>query len=126
MKRYGPSTQQLVLELFVRAIGRSRAFYERLGFAPVEDKGDFVALAWEGHLLFLDERSDLPEQPRVPQANLRIMVPDVERYWAMLQELHTPMLTPIADRDYGIRDFTALDPDGFGVRVGTWLPGNTT
>jgi hypothetical protein len=27
----------------------------------------------------------------------------------------------IDDRDYGLRDFTLADPDGFGVRFGTWL-----
>jgi hypothetical protein len=29
------------------------------------------------------------------------------------------VLAPIADRDYGLRDFTIADPDGFGVRFGT-------
>jgi hypothetical protein len=29
------------------------------------------------------------------------------------------VLAPIADREYGLRDFTIADPDGFGVRFGT-------
>ena len=38
------------------------------------------------------------------------------------QELAAPVISPIADREYGI-----LDPDGFGLRFGTWLtaPGAT-
>jgi hypothetical protein len=29
------------------------------------------------------------------------------------------VLAPIADRDYGLRDFTIADPDGFGIRFAT-------
>ena len=35
-----------------------------------------------------------------------------------------PVLAPIADREYGLRDFTILDPDGFGVRFGARLGGD--
>jgi hypothetical protein len=28
----------------------------------------------------------------------------------------------VADRDYGLRDFTVLDPDGFGLRFASRLP----
>lgn len=118
-----PPTEHLALELFVRDIVRSRTFYERLGFVAVEDKGEFVALAWEEHQLFLDKRRDLPSMPAFPQANVRIMVPDVDRCWALLRELGAPVLTPIADRDYGLRDCTAADPDGFGVRFSSRLAG---
>lgn len=44
------------------------------------------------------------------------MVRDVESYWNLAGELGARMLVPLADRDYGLRDFTIADPDGFGVR----------
>jgi len=121
MARYVEPTSQLVVEVFVRDMARSRAFYERLGFRLVEDKGDFLGFAWEDHLFFLDERPDLPPPTAFPQANVRIMVPNVDDYWRLATELNAPVVTPIADRDYGIRDFTIADPDGFGLRFGTWL-----
>lgn len=121
MDTYVPSTQQLVLELFVRDIRRSEAFYRGLGFAVIEDKGTFIALTWEGHQLFLDERSDLPEPPTLPRANVRIMVARVDEYWSRARQLGATVFAPIADRDYGLRDFTVLDPDGFGVRFGSLL-----
>jgi hypothetical protein len=31
------------------------------------------------------------------------------------------VLAPIGDRDYGLRDFTILDPDGFGQRFASLL-----
>lgn len=121
VRPYAPSTDQLVVEVFARDIRASRRFYERLGFKLLEDRGDFVELAWEGHKLFLDAR---PEQPPVglqPQANIRIMVPDVDRYWEIARELGATVIAPIEDRGYGLRDFTILDPDGFGLRFGSWL-----
>jgi catechol 2,3-dioxygenase-like lactoylglutathione lyase family enzyme len=119
MSAYVDPVAQLVVEIFVRDMARSRDFYEKLGFAVVEDRGTFVELVWEGCFLYLDERPDLPAPSSHPQANVRVMVPDVDRYWATVQAMGATVLAPIADRDYGLRDFTALDPDGFGVRFGT-------
>jgi hypothetical protein len=39
----------------------------------------------------------------------------VRKRWALV-------LAPIANRDYGLRDFTILDLDGFGVRFASRLP----
>ncbi len=118
---YVDATHQLVTEIFVRDITRSKDFYTRLGFKLQEDKGSFVALTWEGHELYLDERKDMPTHPDFPQANMRIMVPNVDNYWKLAKEMGAKVLSPIEDRRYGLRDFTILDPDGFGVRIGTRL-----
>ena len=123
MSPYVDPTEQLVVEIFVRDIARSRAFYEQLGFEVSEDRGTFVVLTWEGHQLFLDERRDLPPQPAsvVPQANIRVMVADVDHYWIRAQASGARVFTSIGDRDYGLRDFTILDPDGVGLRFGQRL-----
>ncbi len=118
---YAPTTAQLVVEVFARDIEVSKRFYTRLGFDLAEDRGDFVTLTWEGHQFYLDARPDQPEVPEEPQANMRIMVPDVDDYWQIARELSAPVVAPIEDRGYGLRDFTILDPDGFGLRFGTWL-----
>jgi len=118
---YAPSTSQLVVEVFARDINASKRFYQRLGFELVEDRGNFVTLAWEGHQFYLDARSGQPEVAPMPQANMRIMVRNVDDYWRLAQELDAPVVAPIEDRGYGLRDFTILDPDGFGLRFGTWL-----
>ena len=114
-----PAVEQLVVEIFVRDARQSRTFYEQLGFELAEDRGTFVVLTWEGHQLFLDQRADLPAPPALPQANVRVMVADVDAYWRRAQDMGAQVLTPIADRDYGLRDFTILDPDGFGLRFGS-------
>ena len=121
MERYVDSTQQLVTEIFVRDIRKSTEFYRRLGFELVRDDGDFVELIWEGHLLFLDERGDMGPVPDAPQANVRVMVPDVDRFWELAQQMGARVLAPIADKYYGLRDFAIADPDGFAVRFATRL-----
>ncbi len=121
MERYVDSTDHLVTEIFVRDIRQSTEFYRRLGFELVRDDGDFVELTWEGHLLFLDERPDMGPVPDSPQANVRVMVPDVDRFWVLAADMGVRVLAPIGDKYYGLRDFAIADPDGFAVRFATRL-----
>ncbi|MGQ0803300.1 MAG: VOC family protein [Actinomycetota bacterium] len=129
MTRYVDSTEQLVTEIVVRDMRRSVDFYRRLGFELLRDGGDFVEMTWEEHRLFLAEPSAfhgaelaaLPVPPAFPPANVRVMVPDVDRYWALTQEIGAEIAVPIGDRYYGLRDFTIRDPDGFGLRFASVL-----
>jgi catechol 2,3-dioxygenase-like lactoylglutathione lyase family enzyme len=123
---YVPPTEQLVVEVYARDLPRSIAFYQALGFEVLSVEADFVVLAWEHHRFFLEARPDLPAPIDYPTANMRIMVSEVDRYWAIAQQLGAPVIRPIADRDYGLRDFTIVDPDGFGLRFGTRLAARLT
>jgi catechol 2,3-dioxygenase-like lactoylglutathione lyase family enzyme len=129
MSRYIDPTEQLVTEIVVRDIKRSTHFYRVLGFELLRDGGDFVELSWEDHRLFLAEPSAFREIDRVgvpipatfPVANVRVMVPNVDHYWKLANEIGAKVIVPIANRYYGLRDFTIADPDGFGVRFATAL-----
>ena len=121
---YVDATEQLVVEIFVRDIKRSTEFYHQLGFEVIRDEGDFVELSWEGHRLFLDEQKNLPEPSDFPQANMRVMVSNVDDYWQLAQKLGARVINPIDNRYYGLRDFTITDPDGFGVRFATEIRSN--
>jgi catechol 2,3-dioxygenase-like lactoylglutathione lyase family enzyme len=130
MSRYVDPTEQLVTEIVVRDMKRSVGFYRSLGFDVLRDGGDFVELTWEDHRLFLAELSAfqgiaqvvLAEAAPFPCANLRVMVPNVDHYWGVANEIGARVVVPIADRYYGLRDFTIADPDGFGVRFAALLP----
>jgi uncharacterized glyoxalase superfamily protein PhnB len=50
-----------------------------------------------------------------------VMVPRVDDCWQLARESGARIVVPIADRYYGLRDFTIADPDGFGVRFATLL-----
>ena len=131
MSRYVDPTEQLVTEIVVRDIGRSVEFYGRLGFELLRDGGDFVELSWEDHRFFLAELSAFRDArgaapatpPPFPVANVRVMVPNVDEYWKLVNEVGAQIIVPVADRYYGLRDFTIADPDGFGVRFASVLQG---
>jgi len=113
--------EQLVLELYVRDIKKSTQFYMDFGFEMARDDGDFVVLRWEEAQLFLEEVKDAPT-PDHPVGNIRIMVPDIDRYWEMAGRLGARVIRPIADKYYGLRDFTIDGPDGIGLRFATRIP----
>jgi catechol 2,3-dioxygenase-like lactoylglutathione lyase family enzyme len=121
MTPYVPPTQQLVVEIYVSDLPRAKAFYLQLGFNLLSEKKSFVTLVWEEHRLFLEERKDLSPPADFPQANVRIMVADVDEWWKRACEMKARVIKPIADREYGLRDFTIADLDGFGLRFGSWL-----
>jgi catechol 2,3-dioxygenase-like lactoylglutathione lyase family enzyme len=124
MTRYVDPTEQLVTEIVVRDMKRSVSFYRRLGFELLRDGDDFVELTWENHRLFLavpsafrnELATALPNPPAFPLANVRVMVPDVDACWKLAIDIGARVVVPLADRYYGLRDFTIADPDGFGVR----------
>jgi len=114
-------TEQLVAEVIVRDLERSLAFYTALGFTLERRTGEFAVLRWDARRIFLAQHGDLPELQGRARANLRILTADVDRIWAMVQALDLPVERPVADRDYGLRDFSVRDPDGFELRFATPL-----
>ena len=112
----------LVTEIFVADIKVSRAFYEQLGFSATHNEETFAEMQFGGQKLFLSQRKDNP-RPSQPAANVRIPVPDVDRYWKLAQDMKANVVTPIGDRFYKERDFLITDPDGFGLRFASLLPG---
>jgi catechol 2,3-dioxygenase-like lactoylglutathione lyase family enzyme len=107
---------QLVVEVFVADLRRSLAVYTALGFKLERRDAHFVVLRFDRREFFLDERSDLPPVSGFPRANIRILTDDVDAMWALVQRLGLRVSQPIANRYYGLRDFTVVDPDGFGLR----------
>jgi catechol 2,3-dioxygenase-like lactoylglutathione lyase family enzyme len=122
-RRYAEHAKQLVAEVFVLDIERSLAFYRQLGFELQSRHGGFAVLTWDDHEFFLDERPDLPPRVDALRVNIRVMVPDVDAYWGRALQMGAQVAAPIEDREYGLRDFTIIDPDGCGVRFGTWISG---
>jgi catechol 2,3-dioxygenase-like lactoylglutathione lyase family enzyme len=117
--------EQLVVEIMVRDLEQSLALYTALGFKLERRDGGFAELSWESRRLFLDERPDLPALDGPARGNVRIMTADVDAIWALTQSLGMAVERPIADRYYGLRDFTVLDLDGFGLRFASPLAGES-
>ena len=123
-KAYVPAGEQLVDELYVRDIKKSCEFYRRLGFELIRDDGNFLVLRWEDAYFFLEEVKAAPLPPEYPIGNMRIMVPNVDHYWELCQEIGAQVIRPIENRYYGLRDFTIAGPDGLGIRFATRISEN--
>ena len=121
VNKYVDSNAQLVVELYVRDLEASCAFYQALGFQLHRKEEDFVELKWEDHLFFLEAVPDTPPPPSYPIGNIRIMVPNVDDYWALSQKMGLQVIRPLESRYYGLRDFTIADPDELGLRFATPL-----
>lgn len=117
---------QLVVEVLVSDLERSLSIYTALGFTLERRDGGFVCLRFGNARLFLDQNTDLQPMAGKSRANVRILVPDVDAVWAQAQSLGLVVEQPIADKYYGLRDFTVLDPDGFGLRFATRIPSRET
>lgn len=111
--------EQLIVEISVRDLDRSLALYTALGFVLDRRDRGFAVLRWGDRRLFLAEVPDLRPLDGPARANVRIITADVDTVWALTQSLGLPVEQPIGDRYYGLRDFTVLDPDGFGLRFAT-------
>jgi catechol 2,3-dioxygenase-like lactoylglutathione lyase family enzyme len=121
MSTYSDVYEQLVIELYVRDFKVSCAFYQAFGFRMVRDEGDFAELQWEDALLFLEADPNAPPPPSFPVGNIRILVPNVDDYWTLSQQMGVQVIRPVENRSYGLRDFTIAGPDGLGLRFATRL-----
>ncbi len=120
-KKYVEAAEQLVVELYVRDVKKSTAFYEQLGFKVVRQEPHFVELGWDDSRLYLEQIAGQAEPPTTLVANVRIMVGDVDRYWKLCREMKLPVKREIGNRYYGLRDFTVVSPDGIGLRFASKL-----
>jgi catechol 2,3-dioxygenase-like lactoylglutathione lyase family enzyme len=112
---------QGVIELSVSDLERSLAFYADLGFAVTRRHGGFAALSGYGCRLFLAQDTSMSDMPD-RRCNLRIVVDDVDTIRALAGRIAAPITRELADRGYGLRDFSILDPTGFGLRFAQLLP----
>jgi Glyoxalase/Bleomycin resistance protein/Dioxygenase superfamily len=121
--KYAAANEQLIVELYVRNLKQSIPFYEQLGFTICREEAGFVELGWNDSRLYLEQIPGQPDPPKTLVANIRILVLDVDRYWSKCGEMNLTVVKEIGDRDYGLRDFTVVSPDGIGLRFASRLPG---
>ena len=119
---YTAAGNQLVVEIYVASLERSIDFYKSLGFnLNRSDPGDFAVLSWEQSLLFLKVDNYEGKNSAISPANVRVMVSNVDEKYETCKRLGYTIQNEIDDKDYGLRDFIVLDPDGFGISFGKYL-----
>ena len=124
---YCPPQHQLVFEIYAASFNTSIRFYTALGFeTDWKVPGVLAQLSWDGSILLLRAKDKVPglaEDTNHGAGNIRIMLPDVDAKYEQCKKLGHYIEQEIGDRQRVLRDFTVRDPDGIGVRFGTFLPG---
>ena len=117
-----PPEQQLIAEGYVKDLDASLAFFKHYEFEVLrEEPHHFAELAWGVNRLYLEQVTQ--EQAAAVAVNIRVMVPDVDRYFALAQSAGHTLLRELSDKYYGLRDFTVKGPDGMGLRFASPIPG---
>lgn len=121
-----PELAAVAPELFVPDVASATAFYrDVLGFAVMRQSSDFAVVRLGDAVLMLAEP---PARFREVAASLtslawrlqiRIMVSDVDAMHARCVASGVSIVTPLRDREYGLRDFACLDLNGFCLRFAT-------
>lgn len=92
---------------------RTADFYAAFGFD--------VAGRYDAYLLLHDGAVELhfAQQPESAPGHCFLHVGNAAALWKRLREHDVAGVGQIADMDWGLREFTAIDPDGNRVRIGS-------
>ena len=107
-------------EYFVSDLSRSVRFWkDELGCRVLRQDANFAGLVFEdAHIMLATAHSDaiarwLDSGPRGVGMHVRFMAKDLDDLYRRLVNNGVPIVSAIADRPYGLRDFIIADPDGF-------------
>jgi len=120
----------LRLELFVEEMAASIAFYTQvLAFEVTRhEPDDYASLRWGNAVLGIGPVAKLPEEGgyfgrdisfhrRGLGVEIVLEVDDVDEWHARVAASGQPILEPLQDRPWGLRDFRIVDPDGYYLRI---------
>lgn len=124
----------ITVELFVPDVEGSVRFYaEKLGFELLRlergsidgaETATFAVMGLEqAAFLIANQRLEgsLALPPGGGAIDIRIVVEDVDAVYQRALDHGVEVVKPLADRDYGLRDFIVRDPDGFRLRFASAL-----
>jgi len=120
----------LRLELFALDMEASIAFYTRvLAFDLARhEPGDYASLRLGGVVLGIGPVAKLPEEGgyfgrdiatfrRGLGVEIVLEVDDVDGCYERVADSGHPILEPLRERSWGLRDFRICDPDGYYLRI---------
>jgi lactoylglutathione lyase len=118
----------VIVELFVRDVARSRAFYEALGFKATNEwrKGAWMEREGVAIRLELDDHvtdgphyftPDIGRHPRGTGVEIVVQVSDVDAVYAAARAAGLSVIKDLQDRPWNCRDFRLADPDGYFLRI---------
>jgi catechol 2,3-dioxygenase-like lactoylglutathione lyase family enzyme len=97
-------------------LDRTQAYYTSLGFRLVERHNDYMVMHSGGIELHFST------QPDTPAVLAFLQVVDAGALWKRLKSEGVAGLGPVQDQPWGLREFTATDPDGNRIRIASGIP----
>jgi catechol 2,3-dioxygenase-like lactoylglutathione lyase family enzyme len=124
-----PRVTSFAPQFLVDDLGRSIAYYQRLGFTFGEPWDGFYAIGVrDGLELHLKEapKNDAERQHRRTNEHLDVAagVDGVEAFYAQCVANGITILRPLAATAWGTKDFYVEDPDGYIIAFGGRPTGN--
>lgn len=118
-----PRVTSLAPQFLVDDLGRSIAFYEKLGFAFGEPWDGFYAIGYlDGLELHLKEAPKYEPERRYRRENEHLDaaggVDGIEAFYARCVAQGAKILRPLTATAWGTKDFYVEDPDGYIVSFG--------
>lgn len=114
----GPTVRETIPILSSAYLDRSAAFFAAIGFSEeVRSERYLVLGSGDAELHFARVGAAAPGQ-------CLVMVADARALWNELRDHDIPGVGDLADREYGLCDFTLVDPDGNRVRIGSPTSGD--
>jgi len=114
MTEFSENSAQLVAEVVVSGLDQTVAFLVALGFRIERTTDVFAVLRWEDAYLFVAEDPNAVAEGR--WVNIRVIVPSADAMWEKVAQVGGRIVTTIADRPYGLRDFVVASPGGLEIR----------
>lgn len=117
-----PELVALAPEFFVADVAAAVEFWVRaFGFERVREGEDFAVLRLGEARVMFQQASVGPRAGNAggPWVSIRLMVDDVDAVLSRAVAAGAKVTVPLKSRDYGLRDFTCLDNNGFAVRFAT-------
>ena len=108
----------------VTTVTQSLEFYrEKLGFSVEFKWNDPVdyAVIRRGESVSIHLTKSEKTIPRTDQPKMYIFLHSVDEVYKEYKAKSVEFHTPIGDREYGMRDFDILDPDGHMITFGTGI-----
>jgi Glyoxalase/Bleomycin resistance protein/Dioxygenase superfamily len=104
-----------------RDVGRTRSFYESLGFTAGFNDDHYEILRRGDLVVHLEHRDDLAPAANRTSCYWRVVDADqlYQEFAALgIPDEGAPSLSPPADEPWGMREFTLRDPAGNLIRIG--------
>ncbi|MEM7060871.1 MAG: VOC family protein [Pseudomonadota bacterium] len=122
MMRPDDGVQLTITFLYYRDLARAEAFYrDVMGFSLAIDQGrvaKIMRIGGDAHVGLVDEAHGMNDWTEKKPVQLCIRVPDVDAWYAYIQDTGAPNLSQMFQNDeIGIRAFVFDDPEGYQIEI---------